>query len=152
MDASFCGAPIGKGKKMCVKIACEVTLHASKAKVSKTDFRGSQDWVFIAVPSTASRAETTAVYLTVNLPADAFGTLLEEYLREEWTLDQWTSLFASVEATLNPTSEEAAILTSRFEKPMPMNAYTPCVSHQRPSGNSLGRKSRQQYSSDSVSG
>ena len=130
-DASFCGAPISRGKKMCVKFKCEVTLHASKPKVSVTTFGSHNDQVFIEVPPAAGKADvSTAVYLQPSLPADAFGTRLMEYLQEKRTLDQWTSLFASLEATPNPMYEEEAILVSRFEQPLPPNAFTPRFKHQ----------------------
>jgi hypothetical protein len=92
------------------------------------DFGGSDDFqVFIEVPPTGGKAESTAVYLSPRLPRAAFGDKFAAYLREKRTIDQWTSLFASLEATPNPTSEEKDILAQRYRNPPPAIAFTPRV-------------------------
>jgi hypothetical protein len=47
------------------------------------------------------------------------------YLVEEQTVDQWTSFFASLEATPNSTSAEKDIIAGRFDQPPPVSAFTP---------------------------
>jgi hypothetical protein len=109
LDVVFCGAPIGRGKKMCTKDDCDVVSHR-KVKVAEDAFGGGGGQVFIQVPATAGRTDSTSVYLTPRLSTDLFDARLGMYLSEECTVDQWTSLFASIEATPNPTSEEKDII------------------------------------------
>jgi hypothetical protein len=59
---------------------------------------------------------------------DAFDARLKVYLSEERTVNQWTSFFASLEATLNPTDKEKEDIAERFEQPPPISAYTPRTS------------------------
>jgi hypothetical protein len=40
-------------------------------------------------------------------------------------VDQWTSFFASLEATPDATTEEKEIIATRFEQPPPPAAFTP---------------------------
>jgi hypothetical protein len=108
---------------MCTKYPCEVTSHALKQKVSLAEFGGPEPLVFIDVPS--GKAAPTAVYLTPRLMASAFRARLDEYLDEQRTVDQWTSFFASLEATPSPTQEEDEIFAQRYRRPLPSNAYTP---------------------------
>jgi hypothetical protein len=72
-DGVFCGAPIGRGKKMCVKALCDVASHATKPKVSSEEFGGSEERVFIDVPPPTGKTEVSAVYLSPNLATDNFG-------------------------------------------------------------------------------
>ena len=126
VGVDFCGAPIGRGgKKMCIKTNCDVLAH-KRIKVSIESFGGtSDDLVFIQVPPQGGK-ESSGVYLTPTVVADAFdGTRLQMYLSEERTVDQWTSFFASMEATPNPTAAEKDIITDRFEQPPPVSAFTP---------------------------
>ena len=132
--ALFCGASIGRGgKKMCTKSECNVISH-TKMKVGVEEFGGSAPQVFIRVPPTAGKTEPTAVYLTPRVSTDAFDARLEMYLAEERTVDQWTSFFASLEATPNPTAEEREIIAGRFEQTPPPSAFTPRA------GNKLGKR------------
>jgi hypothetical protein len=77
----------------------------------------SDDLVFIHVPPQGGKHESPGVYLTLTVMADAFdGARLQMYYRvEEWTVDQWTSFFASLEVTPNPTLAKKDIITGRFE-------------------------------------
>ena len=88
LDGDFCGAPIGHGKKMCVKATCNVSLHRSKPKVSVEEFGGTDEQVFIEIPPAAGKTEGTTVYLTPRLLLDTFGTRFREYLHEKRTVDQ----------------------------------------------------------------
>jgi hypothetical protein len=66
------------------------------------------------------------VYLTLTVAANVFdGAWLQLYLAEERAVDQWTNFFASLEATMNPTSAEKDIIAGRFDQPPPMSAFTP---------------------------
>jgi hypothetical protein len=116
VEGEFCGSPIGRGKKMCVKPYCDVASHASKPKISTQDFGGSDTQVLIEARAGAGKDEPTAVFLTPSLHGDVFGIRLGEYLREKRTVDQWTSLFALLQATPNPTEEEATILAQRYKR------------------------------------
>jgi hypothetical protein len=49
-------------------------------------------------------------------------------MSEQRTVDQWTSFFASLEATPNPTSEEKDIIAERFDQAPPLSAFTPRTS------------------------
>ena len=83
VDGEFCGSPIGRGKKMCVKPYCDVALHASKPKISIQDFGGSNNQVFIEAPEGAGTGKPTAIFLTPTLHGDVFGIRLGEYLHEK---------------------------------------------------------------------
>jgi hypothetical protein len=112
---------------MCTKLRCDVLTH-KKAKVSMESFGGtSEDLVFIQVPPQGGKHESPGVYLTPTVAANAFdGARLQLYLAEERTVDQsWTSFFASLEATPNPTSAEKDIIAGRFDQPPPVSAFTP---------------------------
>jgi hypothetical protein len=121
----FCGAPIGRGKKMCVKVDCDVVSHGTKPKTSESEFGGPGPQVFIKVPHTGSKTEATAVYLSPSVSADAFSGPLSAYLRQERTVDQWTSFFGSLAATPSATEEEEEIIADIFSEPPPGIAYTP---------------------------
>jgi hypothetical protein len=47
------------------------------------------------------------------------------YLAEERMVDQWTSFFASLEATPNPTLAKKNIIAGRFDQLPPVSAFTP---------------------------
>ena len=125
IDGEFCGAPIGRGKKMCVKRECDVASHGSN-KVPIAMFGGSGQQVFIHVPTSGGKPPT-AVYLSPSLPASAFDGKLSVYLSQERTIDQWTSLFATLAATPEATSEEQALIAEQFAEPIPPEAFTPRV-------------------------
>ena len=125
LDGEFCGAPIGKGKKMCVKAACEVASHNLKDKVSLSAFGDSKDRVFIQVPFSGGRQAPSAVFLTPSISVDAFAGKLGTYLAQERTVDQWTSLFATLAATPEATSEEKDLIAEQFAEPLPPAAFTP---------------------------
>jgi hypothetical protein len=111
---------------MCTRTDCDVLAHR-KLKVSQESFGGTlKELVFIQVPPQGGKHDSSGVYLTPNVLADAFdGARLEVYLSEERTVDQWTSFFASLEATPNPTTAEKIIIAERFEQPPPVAAFTP---------------------------
>jgi hypothetical protein len=111
---------------MCTRTDCDVLAHR-KIKVSKDSFGGTlKKLVFIQVPPQGGKHDSSGVYLTPTVLADAFdGTRLQMYLSEERTVDQWTSFFASLEATPNPTTAEKDIIAERFEQPPPVSAFTP---------------------------
>ena len=125
VETSFCGAPIGRGgKKMCTKVGCDVVAHR-RTKVTAEDFGGVGELAFICVPPSTGKLGSTSVFLSPRIPTAAFNASLERYLMEEKTVDQWTSLFASLEATPNPTAEETDIIAGRFDEALPGAAYTP---------------------------
>jgi hypothetical protein len=49
-EGEFCGAPIGRGKKMCVRFDCDVSSHGTKAKTTEVEFGGPGPQVFIKMP------------------------------------------------------------------------------------------------------
>jgi hypothetical protein len=127
VGVDFCGASIGRGgKKMCTKTNYDVLAH-KKIKVSMESFGGTlDDLVFIQVPPQGGEHKSSGVYLTPTVAADALeGARLQMYLSEERTVDQWTSFFAPLEATPNPTSAKKDIIAGRFEQPPPVSAFTP---------------------------
>lgn len=111
---------------VCQGNVCDVTSHTVKSKVSPEEFGGTQELVFIDVPPPGGKTKALAVYLTPRLPAKAFGGRLNnEYLHDKRMVDQWTSRFASLQATPNLTTEENDILTRRFEQPLLATVFTP---------------------------
>jgi hypothetical protein len=130
-DAEFGGAPIGRGKKMCVRLDCDISSHGMKPKTSEPKFGGPGPQVFIKVPPTGGKAELSAIYLSpTSIPADAFRGLLGVYLKQERTINQWTNFFASLAAsTPSTTVEEEEIIAVIFSEPPPSTVYTPCVVH-----------------------
>jgi hypothetical protein len=93
--------------------------------MSESEFGGPGPQVFIKVPPTGTKTEATAVYLSPSIPADAFRGPLGAYLKQERTIDQWTSFFASLAATSSATAEEEEIIADIFSEPPPATAYTP---------------------------
>jgi hypothetical protein len=106
---------------MCTKSACKVTLHR-KTKVSVKEFGGRGTVVFIQVPPSGGRTDSSSVFLTPRVSTDVFDARLEVYLLEERTVDHWTSFFASLEATPNPMDKEKEGIADRFEQPPPISA------------------------------
>jgi hypothetical protein len=51
------------------------------------------------------------------------------YLKQEWTINQWTNFFASLAAMPSTTVEEEEIIADIFSEPPPSTVYTPWVAH-----------------------
>jgi hypothetical protein len=112
---------------MCTKKDCDVILHC-KTKVTVDAFGELGGQVFIQVPPLGGKLEPTAIFLTPRVSSDAFDVHLELYLLEQRTVNQWTSFFASLEATLNPTLAEKDIIAERFKQAPPLSSFTPRTS------------------------
>jgi hypothetical protein len=114
---------------MCVKAKCDIVSHTSKPKISVNKFGGSDPQVFIQVLSSGGRATPPAVvYLTPCIPGAAFAGKLGDYLLQERTVDQWTSLFMTLAVTLDATSEETEMIAEKFDEPLPPLVFTPQAS------------------------
>jgi hypothetical protein len=91
---SFCGGAIGKGRKMCVGMACLVEGHKTK----KVDLSMLVGGCLFIVTTPNPDLQKVAVNVEPSIPGRSLGLKLSRYLAERRSLDGWDTLFRGLQA------------------------------------------------------